>query len=94
LQTFGVDVVARVLVPVGAVTPAVRRSCATDVFDPALPVTAFGVVAAGEVDVTGAVDAPGVVVVTGAAGATGVTEFDALDALPVPRAFVAVTVNV
>jgi hypothetical protein len=58
------------------------------VFDPALPVTAFGVVAAGEVEVTGVVDATGVV------GATGVTEFDALDALPVPRAFVAVTVNV
>ena len=82
MQTFGVDVVARALAPVGAVTPAVRRSCATDVFDPALPVTAFGV------------DAAGVVVVAGVVGATGVTEFDALDALPVPRAFVAVTVNV
>jgi hypothetical protein len=90
LQTFGVDVVARVLVPVGAVTPAVRRSCATDVFDPALPVTAFGVVAAGEVDVTGAVDAPGVVVVTGAAGATGVT-LSAPDAVPVPALFTART---
>ena len=88
MQTFGVDVVARVLAPVGAVTPAVRRSCATDVFDPALPVMAFGVVAAGEVEVPGVVDA------TGVGGATGVTEFDALYALPVPRAVVAVTVNV
>jgi hypothetical protein len=86
LQTFGVDVVARVLVPVGAVTPAVRRSCATDVFDPALKAAAFGVVDTG-------VDT-GVAVVAGVVGATGVTEFDALDALPVPRAFVAVTVNV
>ena len=76
------------MAPVGAVTPAVRRSCATDVFDPALPVTALGVVDAGEFEVTGVVDA------TGVGGATGVTEFDALDVLPVPRAFVAVTVNV
>jgi hypothetical protein len=32
---------------VGAVTPAVRRSCATDVFDPALKAAAFGVVDTG-----------------------------------------------
>ena len=79
MQTFGVDVVARALAPVGAVTPAVRRSCVTDVFDPALKAAAIGVVDTG--------------VNTGVVGATGVTELDATDALPVPAAFVAVTVN-
>ena len=88
MQTFGVDVVARALAPVGAVTPAVRRSCVTDVFDPALKAAALGVVDTGVNTGVG----PGVN--TGVVGATGVTELDATDALPVPATFVAVTVNI
>jgi hypothetical protein len=88
LQTFGVDVVERVVAPFGATRPEVPRSCVTDVVDPALAAAAFAVVVPGVVAAPGGVDA------AGTAGATGVTEFDALDALPVPCAFVAVTVNV
>ena len=88
MQTFGVDVVARALAPVGAVTPAVRRSCVTDVFDPALKAAALGVVDTGVNTGVG----PGVN--AGVVGATGVTELDATDALPVPATFVAVTVNI
>ena len=92
MQTFGVDVVARALAPVGAVTPAVRRSCVTDVFDPALKAAALGVVDTGVN--TGVNTGVGPGVNTGVVGATGVTELDATDALPVPATFVAVTVNI
>ena len=81
---MGVDVVERVLAPLGTTRPEVPRSCVTDVVDPALAVAAFAVV------VPGVVAAPGGVDVAGAGGATGVT-LNAPDAVPEPALFTART---
>lgn len=84
MQTFGVDVVAPDLAPLGAVRLTVPISCVKGALDPALKAAVLGVVDTGVE--TG--------VETGVVGATVVIELDATDALLVPAAFVAVTVNV